>query len=119
MSLEKLLRQIKQHPQTVEFDDVMAVIDQHYIYTETGFSNGVGEDRVVNAAGSNAGSCRIFAFGQVNGLSQAETLACFGHYYRDDVVGNPEGQDHGNIRTFIRHGWAGIGFDGEPLRSRP
>ena len=119
MSLEKLLRQIKQHPQTVEFDDVMAVIGQHYIYTETGFSNGVGEDRVVNAAGSNAGSCRIFAFGRLNGLSQAETLACFGRYYRDDVVGNPEGQDHGNIRTFMRHGWAGIRFDGEPLRSRP
>jgi hypothetical protein len=118
MSLEKLIQQIKQHPQTVEFDDVMAVIDQHYAYTETGFSNGVGEYLVVNEAGSNAGSCRIFAFGQLNGLSQAETLACFGRYYRDDVVGNPEGQDHGNIRAFMRHGWEGISFDGEPLRAR-
>jgi hypothetical protein len=35
-------------------------------------------------------------------------LACFGTYYRDDVLANPEGSDHGNIRNFMKTGWAGV-----------
>jgi hypothetical protein len=35
-------------------------------------------------------------------------LACFGAYYRNDVLGNPEGSDHGNIRNFMESGWAGV-----------
>lgn len=115
MTLKELIQNIKKSPQLIEFNDVMAVIGDHYTYTDTRFSNGVADDMVVNEAGSNAGSCRIFAFAQLNDLSEPETLACFGRYYREDVLGNPGGQDHGNIRTFIRHGWAGIHFDGKPL----
>jgi len=33
-------------------------------------------------------------FAQLQQLSQAETLACFGKYYREDVLQNPEGDDH-------------------------
>ncbi len=117
MNVSELLEQIKRQPQLVEFDEVMAVISENYSYVETSFSNGCGDDLVFNEAGTNAGSCRIFAFAQLNGLSQAETLACFGRYYREDVVGNPAGQDHGNIRAFMRHGWQGISFNGEPLRT--
>ncbi|HAB55541.1 MAG TPA: type III effector, partial [Cellvibrionales bacterium] len=38
-----------------------------------------------------------------------------GKYYRDDVLGNPSGDDHANIRNFILDGWLGIQFDTEPL----
>jgi hypothetical protein len=50
-------------------------------------------------------------------LSEVHTLALFGGYYRDDVLGNPEGRDHGNIRHFMKYGWAGIHFEGEALRA--
>ena len=115
MTVDELIKTIRTSPETVEFDDVMAVIDANYSYAETAFSNGSGEDVVINNAGTNAGSCRIFAFGKLNGLSELETLACFGRYYRKDVVSQPDGTDHANIRTFMRHGWPGIHFDGEPL----
>lgn len=118
MTPRQLIEQIKAKPESIEFDDVMAVINDHYVYTEAGFSNGSGDDLVVNPAGSNSGSCRIFAFGRCHGLSELETLACFGQYYRKDVLGNPGGSDHGNIRTFMRHGWQGIKFTGEALVSR-
>lgn len=115
MTVEQLIAQIKTAPELVEFAQVMAVIEQHYRYTPTRFRNGVGADRVVNEAGANAGSCRIFAFARRHQLSEAATLACFGRYYREDVLGNPRGSDHANIRAFIRYGWSGIDFDGEPL----
>ncbi|MBV1932929.1 MAG: HopJ type III effector protein [Porticoccaceae bacterium] len=118
MTPKELIQSIKNNPQTVEFNDVISVIDSHYTYTETRFSNGLGDKILINEAGSNAGSCRIFAFAQLNNLSEAETLACFGRYYREDVLGNPGGQDHSNIRTFIRDGWAGIHFDSKPLLAR-
>lgn len=111
MSLDDLIQQIKNRPNTVEFDQVMAMIDACYDYTESAFSNGVADDRVDNGAGENAGSCRIFAFAQINGLNQSETLVCFGKYFREDVIAHPEGSDHANIRTFMRHGWQGIRFD--------
>ena len=115
MNIEQLIEQIKTAPEQVEFAQVIAVITAHYRYTQTRFRNGLGADIVVNEAGTNEGSCRIFAFARRNGLSEAETLACFGRYYRDDVLGNPGGSDHANIRTFIKHGWAGVDFGGEPL----
>jgi len=109
--VDDLIQQIKNRPNTVEFDQVMAVIDACYNYTESAFSNGIGDDRIDNAVGENAGSCRIFSFAKINGLNPSETLVCFGKYFREDVIGHPDGNDHANIRTFMRHGWQGIRFD--------
>lgn len=111
MSVDNLLQQVREAPESVEFDTVMQVISDHYDYTPTTFSNG----SVVNEAGSNEGSCKIFAFAQLNNLSEMETLALFGRYYREDVLGNPAGEDHANIRNFILDGWLGIRFDGVAL----
>ncbi len=63
-------------------------------------------------------SCRIFAFAKIHNLSAEQTLALFGDYYRKDVLGNPDGTDHQNIRNFMRDGWAGIQFDGEALQAK-
>ena len=115
MHLAALLEQIKTHPDTVNFNDVMQVIEQHYHYQPTGFSNGCGSNTLHNTADSNQGSCKIFAFARLNQLDEQETLACFGDYYRHDVLANPEGSDHANIRNFIRYGWAGIEFQQFPL----
>lgn len=112
MPIEQLLQQLRSQPETIEFDQVMAVIDEHYRYTPTAFSNGAVE----NSAGSNEGSCKLFAFAQIHNLSEMETLALFGRYYRDDVLARPAGEDHANIRNFILDGWLGIRFDGLALR---
>ncbi|MFT4047340.1 MAG: HopJ type III effector protein [Solimonas sp.] len=49
----------------------------------------------------------MLAFAKLQGLSEAETLACFGRFYREDVLKNPDGTDHQNIRNFMRTGWRG------------
>lgn len=118
MLVEQLLNQIRSAPDSVDFNDVMATIGEHYDYRPTRFSNGLGDDVVINEAGQNEGSCKLFAFARLNGLDEQQTLACFGHYYREDVLGHPEASDHGNIRSFMRHGWAGIQFDQDALTPR-
>lgn len=115
MTPEALIEQVSTAADTVEFDQIMDVIAEHYTYTPSRFENGLGQQPVVNEAGSNEGSCKIFGFGRIAGLDEARTLACFGRYYREDVLHNPEGNEHANIRTFMRDGWAGIRFDREPL----
>lgn len=101
----------------VEFEDSLALIDRLYHYTPTRFRNGAPGDEVVSEAGQNEGSCRIFALALLNGFSPEETLKCFGRHYRD-VLRTPDGRDHANIRTFLRHGWAGIHFDHPALSPR-
>ncbi|MGQ9426607.1 HopJ type III effector protein [Gilvimarinus sp. F26214L] len=111
MTVDELLAQVRQHPESVEFDQVMKVIDDNYEYQPTPFKNG----EIINEAGKNECSCKVFYFAQLNKLSEAETLALFGSYYRDDVMGNPAGEDHLNIRNFILDGWTGVRFAGEAL----
>jgi len=114
MSLTAFLQRLRETPEQIEFADTIATIEAHYDYTPTAFKNG----DLDNAAGQNGGSCKIFAFARLQGLSQDETLACFGRYYRDDVLKHPEATDHQNIRNFMRSGWSGVAFGGEALRGR-
>lgn len=102
-------------PEQISFTDTMSVIDENYQYQPTTFYNGKGDDVVENLAGSNEGSCKLFAFAQKQSFDGARTLACFGDYYRIDVLENPQGNDHQNIRNFMKHGWQGIRFDGDAL----
>lgn len=111
MSVSALINAIKHNPQDIEFAEVIATIQAHYHYTPVRFSNA----DLVSEAGSNEGSCKIFAFAQLHQLNDAETLACFGHYYREDVLLHPDANDHANIRQFIKTGNAGLHFDQQPL----
>jgi len=113
MSLDDFLAQLKSADK-VEFEETMAIIDQNFHYTPAAFSNGSGSTSVHNPAGQNEGSCKIFAFGKVLHLAEEETLYCFGRFYQD-VLKTPEGNDHGNIRNFIKDGWSGIKFESEAL----
>ena len=115
MTLSELIAQINNTPEAVQFKDVMAVIEENYNYSPQDFSNGLDGDKVLNAAGSNEGSCKIFAFAELQSLDKQQTLACFGDFYRKDVLEHPEAVDHSNIRSFIRDGWAGIQFEQLPL----
>jgi len=109
-----LLEQLKDSPQTIAFNDVIAYIDAHYDFTPTKFANG----DTVNEANQNNGSCKVFSFAKLQGLEKEEVLALFGAFYREDVLQNPTGTDHQNIRNFIQHGWAGITFEGEALKAK-
>jgi hypothetical protein len=99
----------------VAFEAVMAVVAENYAYRPCRFRNGVGADAVVNEAGTNEGSCKIFHLARLLGLDQQQTLALFGDFYQRDVLGTPTGTSHANIRRFMRDGWAGIAYEGVPL----
>ncbi len=115
MALNQFLERVKRGGQ-VSFQDTMSIIAEHYEYQPTGFSNGLDEDRLNNAPGVNEGSCKILAFAKLNQLTEQQTLNLFGDYYQKDVLGNPDGTDHRNIRNFMKYGWKGIEFEITPLR---
>ena len=111
MELHDFLNRLKTEPETVAFADTMVVIDANYVYSPSAFSNGT----LQNDAGQNEGSCKIFAFAQLNRLSETQTLHCFGDYYRNEVLRHPDDDNHQNIRQFMQSGWSGISFAQFPL----
>ena len=116
MTLADLLARLRRAE--ADFEDVLAFVNTRYDYTPTRFSNGLGTEPVVNEAGKNEGSCRLFALARLNRLSEDDTVLLFGRFYRDDVLKNPAGSDHANIRRFMQDGWAGIRFEGDALAPR-
>ncbi|REG86464.1 HopJ type III effector protein [Marinomonas pollencensis] len=109
-----LLTKLKATPQDVQFKDVIDVIEAEYDFTPVAFTNG----QQANAANENNGSCKIFSFAALYQLTEAETLALFGDFYRLDVLENPTANDHQNIRQFMISGWQGISFDAPALSKK-
>ena len=95
------------------FPKTIIYIDENYTFTPTAFKNG----NQINHAGENNGSCKIFAFAQLQQFTKEETLALFGDFYQD-VLNSPDATDHQNIRNFMISGWDGIHFDGEVLQAK-
>ncbi len=114
MNLNTFLQQARAL-QPIDFTDIMAIIAEHYHYQPTEFSNGIDDDKLTSAAGTNEGSCKIFAFAQLHDLTPEQTLNLFGAYYHQDVLQNPHGTDHQNIRQFMKYGWNGISFKNKAL----
>ncbi|MEM7257275.1 MAG: HopJ type III effector protein [Pseudomonadota bacterium] len=112
--VEDLLNVLAHSPESIEFSDVMAVIDSEYHYSPVAFCCGEAD----NDAGTNEGSCKILAFAKMHGLAETATVQLFGRYYREDVLQNPEGTDHANIRNFMVHGWQGVSFESAPLSAK-
>lgn len=109
-----LLEQLKNNPETIQFKEVISYIDEHFDFTPTSFKNG----DTVNEAGQNNGSCKVFSLAKLQGLPKEQTLPLFGEFYREDVLKNPNGTDHQNIRNFMKYGWDGISFEGEALQQK-
>jgi len=114
MQLQDFLTQLNTAPESIEFDDTMAVIEANYTFSPTAFTNGDTD----NEAGQNNGSCKILAFGQLHNLSVEQTLACFGKFYREDVLNHPQAEDHQNIRNFMQSGWDKVSFKGKALSTK-
>lgn len=111
MTLDSFLKKLKETPNQIEFTDTISTIDELYDYTPTAFQNG----DLKNEAGQNSGSCKLFSFAKLQNFTVEQTLACFGAFYRIDVLENPDATNHQNIRNFIKSGWEGILFEGNSL----
>jgi hypothetical protein len=111
MTIQAFIEKLKQTPEAITFAETIATIESNYEFTLTAFQNGNQH----NGAGENSGSCKVFAFAKIQQLTQAETLACFGAYYFEEVLGDLEGTNHQNIRNFMQSGWNGIQFEGDAL----
>lgn len=107
--VQELLVAIDQ--QELNFKDVLAYIDAHFVYQPSSFQNGTQ----FNTADENQGSARVLYLGRMSGLSVEDTLKLFAEHYRS-VLADPEGTDHQNIRQFMQQGWAAVRFDREVLR---
>ncbi|SEF57104.1 HopJ type III effector protein [Halpernia humi] len=104
-----ILNQLKNSPEKIDFKEVIAFIEENFDFSPTRFING----NTVNEANENNGSCKVFSFAKLQNLSKEETLHLFGAFHREDVLKNPDGNDHQNIRNFMEFGWDGISFEGE------
>ncbi len=116
MTTEQFLERIRALD-SIPFAEVVAMIDRCFDYTPTGFSNGLGNRVQLNEPGQNVGSCKLLAFALIYQLDQQQTLNLFGEHYQD-VLDDPDGDSHLNIRAFMADGWAGVRFDAEPLRNK-
>jgi hypothetical protein len=118
MTLNDYLIVLADSPQTIQFCDTMAMVEANYDFAACAFNN----HGLLNSASENNGACKVFAFAKLNQLSKQNTLDCFGRFYREDVLQNPKGDDHMNIRTFMLAPevtpFLGITFEGEPLKTK-
>lgn len=114
MNIKSFKIKLKKAPKTIVFSETMNVIEANYDFTPVAFKNGTIE----NAEGQNSGSCKLFAFAKVQAFAKEETLACFGKFYFEDVLEDPNGNGHQNIRNFIKTGFKGLSFEGVPLKEK-
>ena len=111
-STQDLVQAVTTSSEIIEFNDVIALVDSTFSFTPTAFTNG----DVKNEANQNNGSCKLLALGQHLNLNQTQTLNLFGRFYREDVLNNPNGDDHANIRNFMKTGHEGVVFETFPLK---
>ncbi|NNM51304.1 MAG: HopJ type III effector protein [Pseudomonadales bacterium] len=100
------------------FLQVLHDIDTEYLYTPATFYNGLGHAPLVNLAGTNEGSCRVFTYALLVNLDEQQTLQLFAEHYQH-VLDHPDGVDHPNVRRFMLDGWPGIRFFSSALQVRP
>ncbi|MBU3820518.1 HopJ type III effector protein [Flavobacteriaceae bacterium XHP0103] len=114
MTLNTFIDTLKNNPKSITFNQTMSVIETYYEFTPTAFKNG----DLQNNAGENSGSCKLLAFAKLQGFSKEETLACFSAFYFEDVLKDPNGTGHQNIRNFMKTGFDGLVFSGQPLKEK-
>jgi type III HopJ-like effector protein len=117
MQLTEFINKIKAN-ENVSFEATLSIIAENYHYHPCCFHNGIGASRITNEVGSNEGSCKIFAFAKIHTFTEEQTLSLFGDYYRLEVLNDPHGKGHQNIRNFMKYGWEGIEFENTALTSK-
>ena len=114
MTIQEFKTRLKETPTKVAFSETIEIIEANYNFTPTSFTNG----DLKNEAGENSGSCKVFAFAKAQSLNKEETLACFGAFYFEEVLNDPTGTGHQNIRNFIKHGFKALTINGTSLTEK-
>ena len=114
MTIEAFKNKLKNSPETIEFPETVCIIEAYYNFSPVAFTNGP----LQNKSGENSGSCKLFAFAKAQELTKKDTLACFGKFYFDEVLNDPNGTGHQNIRNFMKTGFDGLTFNEEPLSKK-
>ena len=110
MTIPEFKTKLKTTPTAITFKETMQVIENYYTFNPTAFKNG----DIINNAGENNGSCKLFAFAMHQELTKEETLLCFGEYYQT-VLEDKNGTSHQNIRNFMKTSFKGLSFENEAL----
>jgi len=98
----------------MSFSNTVFGITDNYTRQNVAFS--IGD--VFNNVGENSGSADIFSFALMAELDKNQTLELFGEHYKN-VLDNPDGENHQNIRAFMEYGLDGLDFpDGYSLVER-
>lgn len=87
-------------------EEVIDMIDTHYESGLIEFKNG----DIVNKQGENEGSAKLLSYAALSELDKDTTLKLWGQHYRD-VLKDPNGDSHQNIRNFMKYGWDGVPFE--------
>ncbi|RKE42658.1 HopJ type III effector protein [Sphingobacterium detergens] len=111
MKTEELLAKSK--GSQLQFQEVLDHIAEQYTYSPTPFQNG----NLKNSATENQGSAKVLHFAKLNELSVADTLLLFAEHYQN-VLDNPVGEGHQNIRQFMANGWDGVVFEADVLTDK-
>ena len=90
----------------VMFEDVIALIDEYYELQLLEFKSG----DILNKQGENEGTGKILSYAALSELDQETTLKLWWQYYRE-VLADPKGTSHANIRNFMKYGWEGVPFE--------
>jgi hypothetical protein len=114
MTINEFKTKLKENPSNVAFSETIELIEAHYDFTPSSFLNG----DIKNQAGENSGSCKVFAFAKAQSLTKEEALACFGAFYFEEVLNDPTGTGHQNIRNFMNHGFDGLAINGTALSEK-
>lgn len=111
MTREELVTKSK--TSELQFQEVLDHIAEQYQYSPTSFQNG----NLKNSASENQGSAKVLYFAKLNDLSQEDTLGLFAEHYQN-VLENPTGDGHQNIRQFMANGWNGVAFEADVLTAK-
>ena len=87
------------------FEEFIELCDAEYEDGLIEFKNG----DIVNKPGENHGSAKVLSYAALADFDKEMTLKLWGQYYRE-VKANPDGDDHQNIRNFMKYGWDGVDF---------
>ena len=82
----------------------------------------------INTSGNISGKCGTMKKGKATtrclpkkkaqSLTKEEALACFGAFYFEEVLNDPTGTGHQNIRNFMNHGFDGLAINGTALSEK-
>jgi len=91
---------------SLTFEEFTELVDENYETQLLEFKNG----DIVNMQGENQGSANVLSYAALANFDKDTTLKLWGQYYRE-VLADPEGDSHSNIRNFMKTGWEGVPFE--------